>query len=161
MTGLFSTVAQVLIPFAATLSKPENRGKIVGTLMSGMLLGILLGRTFAGAISTIADWHYVYWIATSIMGIVTLLLWISLPTYRNTININYFQLLWSIGSLYKQEPILRIRSLLAVISFALFSLLWTPLAFLLSNDPYHYSDFHYWSIRNCWSGGCIGFAYSR
>lgn len=141
MTGLFSTVAQVLIPFAATLSKPEHRGKIVGTLMSGMLLGILLGRTFAGAISTIANWHYVYWIATSIMGIVTLLLWISLPTYRNTININYFQLLWSIGSLYKQEPILRIRSLLAVISFALFSLLWTPLAFLLSNDPYHYSDF--------------------
>lgn len=141
MTGLFSTVAQVLIPFAATLSKPEHRGKIVGTLMSGMLLGILLGRTFAGAISTIADWHYVYWIATSIMGIVTLLLWITLPTYRNTININYFQLLWSIGSLYKQEPILRIRSLLAVISFALFSLLWTPLAFLLSNDPYHYSDF--------------------
>ena len=141
ITGLFSTVAQVLIPFAATLSKPEHRGKIVGTLMSGMLLGILLGRTFAGAISTIADWHYVYWIATSIMAIVTLLLWISLPTYRNTININYFQLLWSIGSLYKQEPILRIRSLLAVISFALFSLLWTPLAFLLSNDPYHYSDF--------------------
>ena len=141
MTGLFSTVAQVLIPFAATLAKPEHRGKIVGTLMSGMLLGILLGRAFAGAISTIADWHYVYWIATGIMVIVTLLLWISLPTYRNTININYFQLLWSISSLYKQEPILRIRSLLAVISFALFSLLWTPLAFLLSNDPYHYSDF--------------------
>lgn len=141
MTGLFSTVAQVLIPFAATLAKPEQRGKIVGTLMSGMLLGILLGRAFAGAISTIADWHYVYWIATGIMVIVTLLLWSSLPTYRNTININYFQLLWSISSLYKQEPILRIRSLLAVISFALFSLLWTPLAFLLSNDPYHYSDF--------------------
>ena len=141
MTGLFSTVAQVLIPFAATLAKPEHRGKIVGTLMSGMLLGILLGRAFAGAISTITDWHYVYWIATGIMVIVTLLLSISLPTYRNTININYFQLLWSISSLYKQEPILRIRSLLAVISFALFSLLWTPLAFLLSNDPYHYSDF--------------------
>ena len=141
MTGLFSTVAQVLIPFAATLAKPEHRGKIVGTLMSGMLLGILLGRAFAGAISTIADWHYVYWIATGIMVIVTLLLSISLPTYRSTININYFQLLWSISSLYKQEPILRIRSLLAVISFALFSLLWTPLAFLLSDDPYHYSDF--------------------
>ena len=141
MTGLFSTVAQVLIPFAATLAKPEHRGKIVGTLMSGMLLGILLGRAFAGAISTIADWHYVYWIATGIMVIVTLLLSISLPTYRSTININYFQLLWSISSLYKQESILRIRSLLAVISFALFSLLWTPLAFLLSNDPYHYSDF--------------------
>ncbi|OCG68754.1 transporter [Gilliamella sp. Nev5-1] len=141
MTGLFSTVAQVLIPFAATLSRPDHRGKVVGTLMSGMLLGILLGRTFAGAISSIADWHGVYWIATGVMIIVTLLLSISLPKYSNTININYFQLLCSIGSLYKQEPILRIRSLLAIISFSLFSLLWTPLAFLLTNTPYHYSDF--------------------
>lgn len=156
MTGLFSTVAQVLIPFAATLAKPEQRGKIVGTLMSGMLLGILLGRAFAGAISTIADWHYVYWIATGIMVIVTLLLWSSLPTYRNTININYFQLLWSISSLYKQEPILRIRSLLAVISFALFSLLWTPLAFLLSNDPYHYSDFIIGLFGIAGSAGALG-----
>ena len=141
MTGLFSTVAQVLIPFAATLSRPEHRGKIVGTLMSGMLLGILLGRTFAGFVSSIADWHYVYWIASSIMTLVTLLLWLSLPTYKNNIDINYFQLLLSIGLLYKQEAVLRIRSLLAIISFALFSLLWTPLAFLLSDAPYHYSDF--------------------
>ena len=141
MTGLFSTVAQVLIPFAATLSSSEHRGKIVGTLMSGMLLGILLGRAFAGLVSSMTDWHYVYWIAASIMTIVTLLLYLSLPSYRNTININYFQLLFSIGSLYQQEPVLRIRSLLAIISFALFSLLWTPLAFVLSNTPYHYSDF--------------------
>lgn len=141
MTGLFSTVAQVLIPFAATLAKPEHRGKIVGILMSGMLLGILLGRTFAGAISTIADWHYVYWIATGIMLIVTFLLWLSLPRYRNHISINYLQLLLSIGALYRQEPVLKIRSLLAITSFALFSLLWTPLAFLLTDAPYHYSDF--------------------
>lgn len=141
MTGLFSTVAQVLIPFAATLAKPEQRGKIVGILMSGMLLGILLGRTFAGAISTIADWHYVYWIATGIMLIVTFLLWLSLPRYRNHISINYLQLLLSIGALYRQEPVLKIRSLLAITSFALFSLLWTPLAFLLTDAPYHYSDF--------------------
>ncbi|WP_294833898.1 MFS transporter [uncultured Gilliamella sp.] len=141
MTGLFSTVAQVLIPFAATLAKPEHRGKIVGILMSGMLLGILLGRTFAGAISTIADWHYVYWIATGIMLIVTFLLWLSLPRYCNHISINYLQLLLSIGALYRQEPVLKIRSLLAITSFALFSLLWTPLAFLLTDAPYHYSDF--------------------
>lgn len=141
MTGLFSTVAQVLIPFAATLAKPEHRGKIVGILMSGMLLGILLGRTFAGSISTIADWHYVYWIATGIMLIVTFLLWLSLPRYRNHISINYLQLLLSIGALYRQEPVLKIRSLLAITSFALFSLLWTPLAFLLTDAPYHYSDF--------------------
>lgn len=141
MTGLFSAVAQVLIPFAATLAKPEHRGKTVGTLMSGMLLGILLGRSFAGTISSIGDWHDVYWIATVIMGIVTLLLCISLPSYHNKNNINYWQLMVSIGSLYRQERTLRIRSILAVLSFAIFSLLWTPLAFLLNNPPYHYSDF--------------------
>lgn len=141
ITGLFSAVAQVLIPFAATLAKPEHRGKIVGTLMSGMLLGILLGRSFAGAISSIGDWHDVYWIATVIMSIVTLLLCLSLPSYRNKTNINYWQLMFSIGSLYREERTLRIRSILAVISFAIFSLLWTPLAFLLSDPPYYYSDF--------------------
>nr|WP_218056005.1 MFS transporter [Gilliamella apicola] len=141
ITGLFSAVAQVLIPFAATLAKPENRGKIVGTLMSGMLLGILIGRSFAGAISSIGDWHDVYWIATVIMSIITILLWLSLPSYRNKTNINYWQLMSSIASLYRQERTLRIRSILAVISFAIFSLLWTPLAFLLSDPPYYYSDF--------------------
>lgn len=141
MTGLFSAVAQVLIPFAATLSTPEYRGRVVGTLMSGMLLGILLGRAFAGFISTIMDWHIVYWIAATIMLFMTLLLVIFLPTYRNKTTIHYWPLILSIATLYHQERTLRIRSLLAIISFAIFSLLWTPLAFLLSDPPYHYSDF--------------------
>ncbi|WP_363322497.1 MFS transporter [uncultured Gilliamella sp.] len=156
ITGLFSAVAQVLIPFAATLAKPEHRGKIVGTLMSGMLLGILLGRTFAGAISSISDWHNVYWIATVIMIIVTLLLWLSLPNYCNKTNINYWQLMVSIGSLYRQERTLRIRSILAVLSFAIFSLLWTPLAFLLSDPPYHYSDFIIGLFGFAGAAGAIG-----
>lgn len=141
MAGLFSAVAQVVIPFSATLAEPQKRGRIVGTMMSGMLLGILLARSFAGAISSIESWRMVYWIAAALLSVLTVLLAISLPRYRNQVNIHYWRLLGSIGSLYRQEPVLRIRSLLGGIAFFLFSLLWTPLAFLLSDAPYHYNDF--------------------
>ncbi|KAG0927478.1 hypothetical protein G6F32_012880 [Rhizopus arrhizus] len=63
ITGLFSVVAQVLVPFAATLAAPEHRGRVVGTLMSGLLLGILLARTVAGLLSSLGDWRLVYAIA--------------------------------------------------------------------------------------------------
>lgn len=140
IAGLFSAVAQVLIPFAATLALPNQRGKVVGILMSGMLLGILLARTFAGSISSMADWRMVYLVAAAMMCIVSILLCISLPRYSNQNTIHYWTLIGSIFSLYHQERVLRIRSLIGGIAFALFSLLWTPLAFLLSTDPYHYSD---------------------
>lgn len=140
IAGIFSAVAQVLIPFSATLAFPNQRGKIVGILMSGLLLGILLARTFAGAISTLADWRMVYWVAASIMCLITLLLGCALPRYINQSKINYWRLIGSIFSLYRTEPVLRIRSLIGGIAFALFSLLWTPLAFLLSDEPYHFSD---------------------
>jgi len=141
ISGIFSAVAQVLIPFSATLALPNQRGKVVGILMSGMLLGILLARTFAGAISTMADWRMVYWIAAVIMCFTTLLLYCSLPRYYHKNTINYWRLISSIFGLFYQERVLRIRALIGGIAFALFSLLWTPLAFLLSSDPYHYSDF--------------------
>lgn len=141
IAGMFSAVAQVLIPFSATLAQPNQRGKVVGILMSGMLLGILLARTFAGIISTLADWRMVYWVAAGVMGCVTLLLYYSLPKYYIKNSINYGQLIQSIFTLFYLERVLRIRALIGGIAFALFSLLWTPLAFLLSSEPYHYSDF--------------------
>ncbi|WP_392561247.1 MFS transporter [Orbus sturtevantii] len=141
ISGIFSAVAQVLIPFSATLALPNQRGKVVGILMSGMLLGILLARTFAGAISTMADWRMVYWIAAAIMCFTTFLLCCSLPRYYHKNTTNYWQLISSIFGLFYQERVLRIRALIGGIAFALFSLLWTPLAFLLSSEPYHYSDF--------------------
>lgn len=141
IAGIFSAVAQVIIPFAATLALPNRRGKVVGILMSGMLLGILLGRTFAGAISTIVDWRTVYWIAAIIMCLITLMLSLALPRYSHKSDLNYWELIFSIFGLYRRERVLRIRSFIGAISFALFSLLWTPLAFLLTDSPYHYSDF--------------------
>ena len=61
LTGMLSVVAQILVPFAATLAAPHERGKAVGTVMSGLLLGILLARTVAGALADVGSWRTVYW----------------------------------------------------------------------------------------------------
>ncbi|MED5432286.1 MAG: MFS transporter [Pseudomonadota bacterium] len=140
ITGAFSVVAQVLVPFAATLSPVANRGKVVGTVMSGLLLGILLARTVAGALSTLGDWHTVYWVAAALMLVNTLALWRFLPRYRQDTRLHYGQLIGSIAGLFARHPVFRRRALLGFLIFAMFSVLWTSLAFLLSAPPWHFND---------------------
>lgn len=140
MTGLFSVVAQVLVPFAATLARPEERGRVVGTMMSGLLLGILLARTVAGALSSLGDWRTVYWMAAAAMVLTTAALYRILPRFHEHAGLGYLALLRSIGTLFAQEPVFRLRTLLGGLSFAMFAIFWTPLAFLLAAEPYQYSD---------------------
>ncbi|UJR60810.1 MFS transporter [Dickeya zeae] len=140
ITGLFSVVAQILVPLAATLASPENRGKVVGTIMSGLLLGILLARTLAGALASLGDWRTVYWVASALMTGMALLMWRSLPQYHSSTNLNYMQLLASIFQLFGRSRVLRTRAILGAISFSNFSIMWTSMAFLLAAAPYHYSE---------------------
>lgn len=140
LTGISSVVAQVLVPFAATLAAPEQRGRVIGILMGGLLLGILLARVVAGGLSTLVDWRFVYWMAALAMFIVAIALTRALPRYRADSVESYKQLLISVVALFVEEPILRHRALLGLISFALFSMFWTPLSFLLSKPPYNYAD---------------------
>lgn len=140
ITGLFSVVAQVLVPFAATLARPEERGRVVGTVMSGLLLGILLARTVAGALSSLGDWRWVYWMAAGTLVLTTWVLYRTLPRFHQHAGLGYGALLRSIGTLFAQEPVFRLRTLLGALSFAMFAMFWTPLAFLLAAAPYHYSD---------------------
>lgn len=140
ITGLFSVVAQILVPLAATLAAPERRGKVVGTVMSGLLLGILLARTVAGALAQLGGWRTVYWVASVLMVLMALALWRFLPRYKQSIPLNYPQLLGSIFRLYAANPVLRLRALIGCLSFANFSILWTSMAFLLSASPYHFSE---------------------
>ncbi|PWC09973.1 MFS transporter [Brenneria roseae subsp. americana] len=140
LTGLFSVVAQILVPLAATLATPETRGKVVGTIMSGLLLGILLARTVAGALASLGSWRTVYWVASTLMAIMALILWRTLPRIRQENTLNYPQLLASIFQLFATTPLLRTRALLGCFSFANFSILWTSMAFLLAAPPYNYSE---------------------
>ncbi|MFP1946826.1 MFS transporter [Lonsdalea quercina] len=140
LTGMFSVAAQVLVPLAATLASPETRGKVVGTVMSGLLLGILLARTLAGALASLGGWRLVFWVASVLMIVLSLLLWRALPRYKQDNQLNYPQLLASIFHLMMTYKPLRIRSILGGLTFANFSILWTSMAFLLSAPPYRYSE---------------------
>ncbi len=140
LTGLFSVVAQVLVPMAASLARPEHRGRVVGTLMSGLLLGILLARTAAGLASSLADWRAIYLLAAALLTLCAIALALSLPRRHQAVGLSYPQLLGSVLRLFVEEPVLRLRALLGLVSFCLFGLFWTPLAFLLAAPPYGYSD---------------------
>ncbi|OZI36639.1 MFS transporter [Bordetella genomosp. 1] len=140
VSGMLSVVAQVLVPFAATLAEPHERGRIVGTIMSGLLLGILLARTAAGALADIGSWRTIYWVAAILLFAMAGVLWCVLPRHRSPVGLRYPQLLWSILQLYRDEPLLRARSLIGGLLFASFSMLWTPLTFLLASPAYGYSN---------------------
>lgn len=140
LTGLFSVVAQVLIPLAASIAKPHKRGKAVGIIMSGLLLGILLARTISGAVAMIGGWRAIYYVAFALLILLMIIMAIKLPRYHQKANLNYFQLLGSIGRLFFGTPILAVRASLGALSFANFGLLWTAMAFLLASPPFNYSE---------------------
>lgn len=140
LTGLFSVVAQILVPLAATLASPEKRGKVVGTIMSGLLLGILLARTVAGLLASLGGWRTVYWVASVLMLIMALALWRGLPKVKQENHLNYPQLLASVFSLFTRDKLLRTRAILGCLTFANFSILWTSMAFLLAAPPFNYSE---------------------
>jgi len=140
LTGMLSVVAQILVPFAATLAAPHERGKAVGTVMSGLLLGILLARTAAGALADVGSWRTVYWEAAILMLCMSAVLWRVLPRYQSPTAMSYPRLLGSILRMFVEEPLFRARSLIGGLLFAAFSMLWTPLTFLLAGPPYEYSN---------------------
>ncbi|MBI6191523.1 MFS transporter [Providencia rettgeri] len=140
LTGLFSVVAQVLIPLAASIAKPHKRGKAVGMIMSGLLLGILLARTVSGAVAMVGGWRAIYWVAFALLMLLMIVLAIKLPRYHQKANLNYFQLIGSIGRLFFGTPVLAVRASLGALSFANFGLLWTAMAFLLASPPFSYSE---------------------
>ncbi|EAT1504113.1 MFS transporter [Salmonella enterica] len=140
LTGLFSVVAQILVPLAATLATPATRGKVVGTIMSGLLLGILLARTVAGLLANLGGWRTVFWVASALMALMAVALWRGLPKLKSDTHLNYPQLLGSVFSLFIHDKLLRTRAMLGCLTFANFSILWTSMAFLLAAPPFSYSE---------------------
>ena len=140
LVGFTAVVAQVLVPFAAHLARDEDRGRVVGRVMSGLLMGILLGRVASGLISDYFGWRAVFWIAALLMLIQSVVLYRVLPLEPAQNRQPYGKLLKSILDLMIELPLLRRRIVYGMCVFAAFSVLWTGLPFLLSPAPYHYSD---------------------
>ena len=141
VVGVSSVAAQILVPFASSLAAEEERGRVVGRVMSGLLLGILLARTVAGVVAQLGGWRLIYGLAAGAMLILAFVLRRTLPDAEPPEGgLSYGDLLRSVGALIGDEPTLRLRMAFGFLSMASFSGLWTSIAFLLSGPEYGYSE---------------------
>ncbi|HEV7974091.1 MFS transporter [Amycolatopsis sp.] len=131
LVGITSVVAQILIPFAAHLAPEAQRGRFVGTVMTGLLLGILLARTLSSLVAAAWGWRTIYLISAGLMLVVAVTLVRVLPRHKPDHGVTYPQLMRSIGQLVRSEPALRRRAVCQALMFGAFSCFWTSVAFEL------------------------------
>ncbi|MHC8406588.1 MFS transporter [Pseudomonas sp. TMB3-21] len=136
LTGLLAVVTQVLVAYAATLAVPAERGRVVGVVTSGIVVGILLARTVAGGMADLAGWRSVYLLSAGLTLVMALLLLRVLPKHEDPQPAqSYASLLGSVFALFREEPVLRQRAILALLTFASAMVLWTPMVLPLSAPP--------------------------
>jgi predicted MFS family arabinose efflux permease len=134
LLGASSIIPQLLLPMAAHLAKPTERGKKIGVIMSGLLIGILLSRTFSGYIGQYFGWRAVFYIAAGIMLVIWLMIGLFLPEVEPDYKGSYKNLMVSLIDLVKHEPKLRLAALRGALCFACFSAFWTTIVFLLKQN---------------------------
>jgi predicted MFS family arabinose efflux permease len=136
LVGLMAVVVQVVVAYAATLASPEQRGEAVGTVTSGVVLGILLARFVSGAVADLAGWRGVYFVSAALMVAMALVLFRTMPaSAKPPAQGTYWKLLGSVFELYLTERTLRVRGTFALLIFAAFSVLWTSMVLPLSAPP--------------------------
>ncbi|MFD1774899.1 MFS transporter [Paenibacillus rhizophilus] len=138
--GFTTVVPQIIVPLAAQLAKPEERGKVIGTVMSGLLFGVLLARTVSGIVGDLLGWRSMYWIAAAFMLILALIMYRLLPASKPMVSAHYGELLRSMLQLVRKYATLREASLIGACMFGSFSVFWTSLTFFLEGPPYHYTS---------------------
>ena len=138
--GVTSVIVQVLVPLAADLAGEAERGRVVGTVMSGLLIGILGSRTISGLVGQAGGWRAIYVVAAVLMVVVAAALRHELPVSQPKGDLAYGALLASVGRLFAEEPLLRRRSSYGALAFGSFSVLWTSIGFLLAAPPFNYGS---------------------
>lgn len=133
LVGLMAVVTQLMVAWAAMLASPEQRGQVVGSVTSGIVIGILLARFISGMIADLAGWRAVYLTAACLLLLISLILAKVLPaTAGQTRRTSYPHLLLSVFRLFLTEPQLRRRGILALLIFAAFSMLWSSMVLPLT-----------------------------
>ncbi len=139
--GLLGTaMTQGLIAYAASAAAPHEQGQVVGTAQGGVFIGLLLARVFAGGVSDLAGWRGVYFCAALLMLGIAIPLWRRLPILPPASRtLSYPHLLASMLTLLRQEKVLQVRGMLALLMFAAFNIFWSALVLPLSAPPYNFS----------------------
>jgi len=133
LVGLMAVVTQLMVAWAAMLASPEQRGQVVGSVTSGIVIGILLARFVSGMIADLAGWRAVYLTAACLLLLISFILAKVLPaTAGQTQRTSYPHLLLSVFRLFLTEPQLRKRGILALLIFAAFSMLWSSMVLPLT-----------------------------
>jgi predicted MFS family arabinose efflux permease len=136
--GISAVTAQIIIPVISGLASPQTRGRVVGTLLSGLSAGLLFARTLSGFIGTWGGWRMMFFLAVAIDVVVIVVVIARLPQTERTTTLAYPALLTSLWSLIRNEPVLRAACVTGFLMFAAFSALWSTLAMLMSRPPYHF-----------------------
>ncbi len=140
VVGLASVVVQMVIPYAATLARDEERASVIGTMIGALLLGVLLSRTFAGLVAGVAGWRGVYVAAAVLMAVLAAVTGRVLPAGGREIGISYPAQMRAVLRLARSEPVLRWRALVGAAEFGAFSCFWTTVTFLLAGRPFGWSQ---------------------
>jgi predicted MFS family arabinose efflux permease len=135
--GMAATLAQDIVPAAATLASDAHRGRIVGTVMTGLLLGILLSRVASGFVAQVFGWRSVFLAAAAGMVLLAVALWRGLPRFEPTTRLPYGALLASLFSLLARHPRLQRAALAQGVLSIGFSAFWSTLAVMLHGEPFH------------------------
>jgi predicted MFS family arabinose efflux permease len=135
--GLSATLAQDIVPAAATLAPETHRGKVVGTVMTGLLLGILLSRVVSGFVAEHFGWRSMFVAAAASIALIGAAAWRGLPRFRPTTHLAYGALLGSLGKLWRQHGALRRAALAQGLLSVGFSAFWSTLAVMLHGAPFH------------------------
>ena len=134
LAGMFASVTHVALPLAPDLVPHERRGQAIGTVMTGLLLGILLARTFAGWVSHLGGWRVVFVVAAVMNAAFVPLMYKVMPRLPPKQALTYPEALRSLWTMFRTEPLLRESGVIGGLTFAAFSCFWTTLAFLLHTD---------------------------
>jgi predicted MFS family arabinose efflux permease len=140
LVGTCVVVAQILVPLVAELATDGQRGRAVGSVMTGLLLGILLARTVSGIVAGLAGWRTVFVLAAVATAALAVVLRTQLPHERPRPHLPYREIMRTTLGLGRDEPELRRSAVLGALVFASFSVFWTTIAFLLSARPFGYGD---------------------
>jgi predicted MFS family arabinose efflux permease len=140
IVGGSGSVVHLLVPFAAALAPPAQRGHVVGTVIGALLMGILLARTVSGYLGAMLGWRAVFAGAACLMVLLTVLVRVFLPVSVPGTHMSYPELFRSMAAMVREQPILRESSFYGAALFCAFSAFWTSLVFLLESPPYHYGS---------------------